>query len=96
MAANRRRLEIVSGDRDTPQTHLRQARIVLLSADGIGTNAIVAAIGIAKTRSGAGRNGSRKYGVDGLRCDRSRPPVRARVADRIDDARVAWFLSNNR
>jgi hypothetical protein len=40
---DRQRLEALVADRNTPQKHVWRARIVLLSADGVGTNAIFAA-----------------------------------------------------
>ena len=41
--------ESVVGDRNTPQKHVWRARIILLTADGIGTNGIVRAVGKDKT-----------------------------------------------
>ena len=38
--ADRRRLETLVRDRNTVQKHVWRARIVLISADGIGTNEI--------------------------------------------------------
>lgn len=46
--ANSRRLEGITADRNSAQKHVWRARIVLLSAVGLGTNAIMAAIGTAK------------------------------------------------
>lgn len=39
-SADRRRLEAIVRGRNTPQKHVWRARIVLLSADGVGTNAV--------------------------------------------------------
>ena len=39
-AADRAQLEAIVDDRNSPQKHVWRARIVLLSADGIGTMAI--------------------------------------------------------
>jgi hypothetical protein len=36
-AADRRRLEAIAGDRNSPQKHVWWAEIVLLSGDGLGT-----------------------------------------------------------
>ena len=47
--ADRQRLEALVGDRNTAQKHVWRARIVLLSADDVGTNAIMAATGTSKT-----------------------------------------------
>lgn len=44
-----RRLEALVADGNTAQKHVWRARIVLMSADGIGTSAIAAAADTAKT-----------------------------------------------
>ena len=46
---DRVRLEAIVRDRNSPQKHVWHARIVLLTADGQGTNAITCAIGKDKT-----------------------------------------------
>ena len=46
---DRQWLEALIADRNTAQKHVWRARIVLLSADGVGTNAIMAATGTSKT-----------------------------------------------
>jgi hypothetical protein len=38
-AAERSQLEAIVSDRNSPQKHVWRARIVLLTADGVGTNA---------------------------------------------------------
>ena len=43
-AADRVRLEAIIRDRNSPQKHVWRARIVLLTADGQGTNAIAGAV----------------------------------------------------
>ena len=45
----RRRLRAVIADRDAPQKHVWRAQIVLLSADGAGTNTIMRQTGKSKT-----------------------------------------------
>ena len=53
---DRERLEAVIGSGNSPQKHVWQARIVLLSADGLGTMAIQRQTGTkASRRFGAGR-----------------------------------------
>ena len=47
--ADRRRLKALARDRNTPHKHVWRAEIVLLSADGIGTNEIMRRIGKSKT-----------------------------------------------
>jgi transposase len=57
---------------------------VLLSADGVGTHAIMAASGKSKTTVWRWQARFAQAGVDGLLCDRTRPPGRAPVApDRV-------------
>jgi hypothetical protein len=46
---DRVRLESMVQDRNNPQKHVCRARIVLLTADGIGTNGIVRVVGKNKT-----------------------------------------------
>ena len=46
---DRRRLEALVRDRNTPQKHVWRACIVLLTDDGAGTNAIVRETGKSKT-----------------------------------------------
>ena len=47
--ASRCRLEAIAADRNTPQKHAWRARIVLLTANGFGTGAIMTATGKSKT-----------------------------------------------
>ena len=79
--AARRRLPAIARDRNTPQKHVWRARIVLLSADGIDTNAMMAAIGTAKTTVWRWQQRFLAEGVDGLLLDRTRPPGKAPVPD---------------
>ena len=48
-AADHARLEAVVADRNSPQRHIWRARIVLLTAAGVGTNEIMRQAGVAKT-----------------------------------------------
>ncbi len=83
-AADRRRLETMVADRNTPQKHVWRARIVLLTADGFGTNAVMAATGKSKTTVWRWQERFMAAGVDGLLQDKTRPPGKAPV----DAARV--------
>ena len=47
--SDRTRLETITRDRNAPQKHVWRATIVLLSADGVGTNAIMRQTGTSKT-----------------------------------------------
>jgi len=77
--ADRRRLEAIVADRNTPQKHVWRCRIVLLSADGVGTNGIMAATGTAKTTVWRWQERFVAEGVDGLLRDKTRPPGKAPV-----------------
>jgi transposase len=79
--ADRRRLESIAADRNTPQKHVWRARIVLLSADGDGTNAIMAATGTAKTTVWRWQARFMEEGVDGLLRDKTRPPGLTPIPD---------------
>src|SRR6202035_2110081 len=47
--AVRNRLQAVARNRNSPQKHVWRAKIVLLSADGVGTNEIMRQTGTSKT-----------------------------------------------
>jgi transposase len=47
-AADRDRLERVVADRNSPQKHVRRARIILATAKGCGTNEIMRRAGVSK------------------------------------------------
>lgn len=72
--AERQRLEALVEDRNTAQKHVWRARIVLLSADGVGTNAIMAATGTSKTCVWRWQERFMAEGVEGLLRDKTRPP----------------------
>ena len=74
---DRHRLEAIAADRrNTPPKHVWRARIVLMSADGVGTHAIIAATGPSKTTLWRWQERFAEAGVDGLL--RAHPPTRAR------------------
>ena len=84
--ADRRRLEAIVADRNTPQKHVWRARIVLLSADGLGTHGIMALTGKSKTTVWRWQERFAEAGFDGVLSDRTRPPGRAPIAeDRVRD-----------
>ena len=89
---DRRRLERIAADRNAPQKHVWRARIVLLSAAGVGTTAIMAATGTAKTTVWRWQARFMEEGVDGLLHDKTRPPGTAPVPDERAAAVVAMTL----
>jgi transposase len=71
--ANRERLEDVIGSGNSPQKHVWRARIVLLSADGVGTMAIQQRTGKGKPTIWRWQERFMAEGVDGLLHDATRP-----------------------
>ena len=66
-------------DRNAPQKHVWRARIVLLSAEGVGTNAIMREIGKSKTCAWRWQERFAAEGVAGLLRDKTRPSRIARL-----------------
>jgi transposase len=85
--ADRRRLETLVGDRNTPHKHVWRAEIVLLSAVGVGTNEIIRQTGKAKTCVWRWQERFMQEGCDGLLRDKTRPsriaPLEAAVIERV-------------
>ena len=75
--SDRRRLKAVLKDRNAPQKHVWRAEIVLLSADGLGTNEIMRRTGTSKTCVWRWQERFMREGVDGLLRDKTRKPGRA-------------------
>jgi transposase len=71
---DRRRLEAVVRDCNRPQKHVWRARIILLTAEGLGTNRIVRETGKDKTAVWRWQERFMHEGVDGLLGDKTRPP----------------------
>jgi transposase len=86
-ASDRLRLEALVADRNTPQKHVWRARIVLLSADGLGTHAIMREAGVSKTAVWRWQDRCAQEGVEGLLRDKTRParipPLGPEVATRV-------------
>ena len=81
------RLRAVVKDRNAPQKHVWRAQIVLLSAEGVGTNAIMRETGKSKTCVWRWQERFTAEGVDGLLRDKTRPSripkLEASVAERV-------------
>ena len=73
-AADRARLEAVAADRNSPQKHVWRARIVLATADGLGTGEIVRRTGKSKPCVWRWQERFMREGVAGLLRDKTRPP----------------------
>src|SRR5512147_3253986 len=84
--ADRERLDAIVRDRNSPQKHVWRARIVLLTAAGLGTNAVMRETGKSKTCVWR-QERFMAEGVDGLVRDKTRPPrirpLEQAVLDRV-------------
>src|SRR5216684_934435 len=84
---DRERLEAVIGSGNSPQKHVWRARIVLLSADGVGTMAIQRRTGKGKPTIWRWQARFMAEGVDGLLHEATRPagkpPLPAAVIERV-------------
>src|SRR3712207_5348169 len=80
-AAERSRLDRIVAERNTPQKHVWRARIVLLSAEGVGTMEIVARTGQSKPTVWRWQARFAEAGVAGLLRDKTRPPGKAPLAE---------------
>ena len=81
----RQRLRGIVADPKSPQKHVWRARIVLLSGEGLGTSAIMAATGKSKTCVWRWQERFMREGVDGVLRDKTRPPGQS--ADRAGACR---------
>ncbi len=86
-SADIRRLKTLVQDRNTPQKHVWRAEIVLLTACGVGTNAIMRRTAKSKTCVWRWQERFIEEGFDGLLRDKTRPsrikPLGAETAERV-------------
>jgi transposase len=86
-AAERDRLKAIVADRSSPQKHVWRAGIVLATAEGLGTVAIMQRTAKSKTAVWRWQERFAQEGVDGLLRDKTRPsrvkPFGPEVAERI-------------
>ena len=86
-ASDRDRLAALVKDRNAAQKHAWRAEIVLLSADGIGTNEIMRRTGKSKTCVWRWQERFMEEGLEGLLRDKTRPsriePLGNEVAERV-------------
>src|SRR6187401_3764402 len=85
--ADRARLETIVADRNSPQKHVWRARIVLLTAAGLGTVEIMRRTGKSKTCVWRWQERFAEGGVDSLLRDKTRPsrvkPLGQEVIDKV-------------
>jgi len=72
-AADRSALEAIVRDRNRPQKHVWRADIILATADGLGTNAVMTRTGTSKTCVWRWQERFMEEGVEGLLLDKTRP-----------------------
>src|SRR5215469_11681857 len=91
-SADTDRLRALVKDRNTPQKHAWRAKIVLFSAEGLGTNAIMRETGKSKTCVWRWQERFAAEGVDGLLRDKTRPSRIAKLAPSIAERVVALTM----
>ena len=82
-AADRKRLEALVADRNTAAKVVWRAEIVLATADGLGTNAIMRRTGKSKPCVWRWQERFAAEGVDGLLRDKTRPPGKKPLSDEV-------------
>src|SRR6202045_2585402 len=92
--ADRRRLKALARDRNSPHKHVWRAEIVLLSADGIGTNEIMRRTGKSKTCVWRWQERFMEEGFEGLLRDKTRPSRVPPLADEVAARIVALTLED--
>jgi transposase len=85
--SERRRLQALVGNRNAPQKHVWRAEIVLLTAEGLGTNEIIRRIAKSKMCVWRWQERFMAEGFVGLLRDKTRPsrvvPLGADIAERV-------------
>src|ERR1700756_4069903 len=90
--SDRFRLEALVRDRNVPQKQVWRAEIVLLSADGVGTNEIMRRTGKSKTCVWRWQERFMQEGFDGLLRDKTRPSRIPRLGQDVAERVVALTL----
>jgi transposase len=86
------RLRALIKDRNAPQKHVWRAQIVLFSAEGLGTSAIMRETGKAKTSVWRWQERFAAEGFEGLLRDKTRPPRIPRLDPSIAERVVALTM----
>jgi transposase len=87
-AADRERLAAIVADRNRPRKHVWRARVLLLTADRVGTAEIMRRTGLSKPSVWRWQERYLEAGVEGLLRDKTRP---SRVPP-LDQAKVAEII----
>jgi len=91
--ADRAGLVAIVADRNSPQKHVWRAQIVLLTADGVGTSAIMRRTGKSKVTVWRWQERFMTQGIAGLRRDKTRPSRIPRLRTGVHDRTVALTLT---
>jgi len=89
---DRKHLQVIVDDRNSPQKYVWRARIVLATADGLGTAAIMRTAGVSKTAVWRWQARFMEEGVPGLLHDKTRPARVPKLADEVAERIVALTL----
>ena len=89
---DRKRLQAVIDDRNSAQKHVWRAVIVVGTADGLGTAAIMRTAGVSKTAVWRWQERFMSAGVEGLLRDKTRPARLPKIADETTQRVVAMTL----
>ena len=91
---DRKRLQSIMDDRNSAQKHIWRTMIVVATAEGLGTAAIMRTAGVSKTAVWRWQERFMSEGVDGLLRDKTRPARVPKIADEIAQRIVAMTLGN--
>jgi transposase len=91
---DRKRLEAVLADRNSPQKHVWRARIILATAEGCGTTEVMRRAGVSKPCVWRWQRRFMEAGVDGLLRDKTRKPGKAPVPDPVVTRLIARTLGD--
>ncbi len=91
---DRKCLQAIIDGRNSPQKHVWRAMIVVGTADGLGTAAIMRAAGVSKTAVWRWQERFMSEGVDGLLRDKTRPARLPKIADATTQRVVTMTLSS--
>jgi transposase len=92
--SDRRRLQALVRDRSAAQKHVWRAEIVLLTADRLGTAAIMRRTGKSKTCVWRWQERFMEEGIDGLLRDKTRPLRIASLGPEVAERVVALTLTD--
>ena len=91
---DRKRLQAIIDGRNSPLKHVWRAMIVVGTADGLGTTAIMRAAGVSKTAVWRCQERFMSEGVDGLLRDKTHPARLPKIADATTQRAVTMTLSS--